>query len=234
MKATVPFLEERFNYFNQLVFECRLPAVPIRLSKASRYMGLCVYRKSRRLGAGTVCTDLSIRINGIVDMEVQELEDVLLHEMIHCYMAYMGWEDSSSHGVLFREWMNRINTTYGRHISISHRCSEQQREQLGNARAGMRIVALVTFCDGRCGIQVLPRVLSSILDYFKVVRAAEGVSGVELYATTNPYFGRYPRSAAYKVYYLEREEAMRCLEGASRLACDAEHIYVLHERTAAP
>lgn len=40
MKATIPYVEKRFEEFNQLMFDGQLPKLPIELSNAKTFLGL--------------------------------------------------------------------------------------------------------------------------------------------------------------------------------------------------
>lgn len=71
--------------------------------------------------------------------------------------------------------------------------------------------------DGRSGVKVLPRVVPRILDYYKVVGSSPGVAGMELFLTDNPFFNRYPVSAAYKIHAVEASDLKENLSRAARL-----------------
>ena len=64
------------------------------------------------------------------DLPEELVEDTILHEMIHYYIAFNHWSDTSTHGQLFRREMKRINEKGGRHISISYRPNPEQLAQL--------------------------------------------------------------------------------------------------------
>lgn len=64
------------------------------------------------------------------DLPEELVEDTILHEMIHYYIAFNQWRDTSTHGQLFRREMKRINEKGGRHISISYRPNPEQLAQL--------------------------------------------------------------------------------------------------------
>ena len=121
MIATLPFLEKRFDTFNHDYFGDTLPLVPIKLGRALRSLGSCTYKKRRRLFARPVCYDFCLHISTRYDWPEEELEDILLHEMIHYEILVNQWQDSSAHGKLFRARMKEFNEKYGRHIRISYR-----------------------------------------------------------------------------------------------------------------
>ena len=121
MIATLPFLQSRFETFNDAYFEGQLPPVPLKLGRAVRSLGACTYKKRRRLFRGVEYYDFRIRISTRFDLPEDELEDILLHEMIHYEILVNQRKDTSAHGRLFRARMKEINERYGRHIAVSYR-----------------------------------------------------------------------------------------------------------------
>ena len=220
MKATIPYVEKKFEEFNQLMFDGKLPLLPIELSDAKTFLGMCVYKKRRTLLGKVECYDFRLRINTRIDLAEAEVEDIIIHEMIHYYIGYNKIADTSAHGRVFRELMNGINERFGRHIRISHKLTQEQKEQLYDTRRRWRVVALVTFKNGRTGIKVLPRMASKVLHYYQVVSRESSIASVELYMTDHPYFNRYPSSSALRVHYVDRADAEKHLADAERLVCD--------------
>ena len=141
-------------------------------------------------------------------------------------MAYGAWRfrDTSPHGQIFRQMMNTITERYRRHIRISHKPSKEQKEQLYGAKQRWRVVAYVTFKDGRTGIKVLPRIVQRIVNYYNVVSRESCVECIELYATNHLFFNRYPSSSAFRVHDIDRTDAEKYLQGAERLVCDGENL----------
>ena len=216
-KVTIPYVEKKFDEFNHLIFDGKLPKLPIELSDAKTFLGMCVYKRRRTLWGRTECYDFKLRINTRIDLPEAEVEDIIIHEMIHYYIGYNKIVDTSAHGRVFRQMMNTINERYGRHIRISHKPNMEQREQLYGTKERWRVVALVTFKDGQTGIKVLPRMASKVQHYYQVVSRESSVVSVELYMTNNSFFNRYPSSSALRVHYIDRTEAEKQLEGAEKL-----------------
>lgn len=224
MTATVPYIEKKFEEFNHLMFGGRLPRIPVELSNAKTFLGQCVYKKRRRPFGKTELYDFRLRINTRLDLPERELDDVIIHEMIHYYIGYNRLEDSSAHGPLFRSIMNEINRKYGRHLTVSRKSTKEQREQLQDKCSHYHVIAVVNFHDGRTGIKVLPRVIRSILYYYNKVLTSREITSIQLYMSNNVFFNRYPNSSALKVHFLEADEISKQLEGAERMACDGKSI----------
>ena len=122
MTPTVEYLEERFDTFNEMCFEGALPRIPIKLSSGNSFIGRLTYRPVRDWRGRVVRKeDFVLRISTRFDLPEQELEDTLLHEMIHYDILVNQRRDSSAHGRLFRARMREINEQYGRHIAVSYR-----------------------------------------------------------------------------------------------------------------
>lgn len=224
MRATVPYVEKKFEEFNLQMFEGKLPMIPIELSDAKTFLGLCIYKKRKLPNGKTEAYDFRLRINTRIDMPEDQLEDTIIHEMIHYYIGHNRLEDASAHGPLFRSIMNEINRKFGRNLTVSHRSTKEQREQLQDKRSHYHVIAVVRFHDGRTGIKVLPRVVRSILYYYNNVLPNKDIASIQLFMSDNVFFNRYPNSSALKVHFLEADEIDKQQEGAEKMACDGQTI----------
>ena len=121
MKMSIPFAQDCFARFNDLCFNGVLPVLPMVLTSATSFLGKLRYSKVGRRLTGTRNVDFQIRLSSEFDLTAEEWEDVIIHEMIHLYIASGNMKDSSSHGRIFRTMMNEINSKYGRHIVVNHR-----------------------------------------------------------------------------------------------------------------
>ena len=224
MKATIPYIEQKFDEFNRQMFGGKLPRIPIQLSNAKTFLGQCVCKKRRTLSGHTERYDFRLRINTRIDLPERELEDTIIHEMIHYYIGYNQLDDTSAHGQLFLRIMNDINRRFGRSLTVSHKSTLEQHEQLQDRRVRYHVVAVVRFHDGRTGIKVLPRVLRSILHYYNNVVANREIAAVQLYMSNDVFFNRYPNSSALRVHFLDADTISQHLEGAEKMGCDGRTI----------
>lgn len=217
MKANVPFLEQRFDEFNARIFGGELPRVPIGLGNAAGYIGKCLFKIRRRILRKPELYDFRLRFSTRFDLPEPELEDILIHEMIHYWIGLKGFQDTSSHGKVFRQMMSDINARFGRHITISRRLTPEQQEAVRDSRPKVRVVALVGMSDGRTGIKVLPRNLQRLRSYRRGVMLSGEVATVDFYLTADPFFGRFPCSSALRVHFADMSEVRAHLEGATKL-----------------
>lgn len=208
MKPTTDFIEKRFREFNNQMFDGKLTMPPIQLSKARTFVGQCVAKKRRTLLHGTLLYDFRLKFSICFDLPEEEWEDTIIHEMIHYYIGVNGLRDTSAHGKIFRKMMVTINQKFGRKLTISHKSTPEQKEQLYNAKKVWHVIALVNFRDGRKGLKVLPRIRQRIVDYRSTMLRDKRISKVDLFMSNDPYFNRFPNSSAFKVVLAKEEEFM--------------------------
>jgi hypothetical protein len=127
MQPTVDYIQSRFDEFNARFFGGGLPPVPIKLSHARTFLGKLTFTRRRSWLFGPTRNEhFVLRINTRIDLPEELIQDTILHEMIHYYIAVNHLRDTSAHGRLFRQEMKRINTEGGRHITISYRFTKEQ------------------------------------------------------------------------------------------------------------
>ena len=200
MTATIPFIQETFDRFNALCFEGELPAVPIVLTKAGTFLGKLEY-KSRCGFFGMVPSHYGFRlkISTGFDLSESELEDVVIHEMIHYYIAYRNLRDTSAHGRTFRRIMEDINSRFGRHITVRHR-AEPQRNLVRRSHN----VCVSTFEDGKLGVTVCASAWVPKLE--RLLPLHYRVAKMEWFESRDPFFNRFPRAHTPKIYRVTKEE----------------------------
>ncbi len=224
MIADIPYIKKKFREFNQQMFAGQLPDIPVYLSDAKTFLGSCTFKKRRLKNGKTEHYDFSLRINTRLDLPEREIEDTIIHEMIHYLIAYKYLEDTSTHGPLFLQIMNNINKTYGRNLSVSYKSSRKESEALVDKKQRYHVVAAVAFHNGCSAIKVLPRILPRILYYYNTVLAQKEVQSVKLYMSNDVYFNRFPNSSALKAHFLDAAEIEEHLKDAEVLECDGKSI----------
>lgn len=217
MRANLPYLQQRFDHFNRLIFGGQLPALPILLSRATTFAGKCEHRTRRTLLGSIEPYDFRLRFSVLFDFTPDELDDVIIHEMIHYHIAFHRLRDASAHGPLFRQIMDDINRRYQRHVTISDHLSREQAAAVNSQRRTVHVIAAVRFADGRPGVKVLPRIRQRIQFYRTTMLAQPTITGIRLYLSDDPFFNRYPNSAALSVYKITEAELTDHLREAREL-----------------
>ena len=217
MIPTIPYIEQKFGEFNALMFEGRLPMLPVVLSSAKTFLGACAYKKKKTLFGGTKYYDFKLRINKRIDLPEQEIEDIIIHEMIHYHIAYNGIKDTSTHGRVFKSLMNDINKRFGRHISVSRKMNAEEKEQMCGKMRRHHVMVVIDFKNGKTGVKQLPRVHQKIIAFCSAISKVTDISSFKLYITDEPYFNRFPTSTALRIYFVEKDILSKQLDTAKEL-----------------
>lgn len=218
MKANIDYIEQRFEEFNRRMFGGKLPKLPFELSDASRFLGLFTC-DCRNLPDGTkVNTNYKLRINTRIDMAQDALDDVIIHEMIHYFIAYHNLIDTAPHGKIFLSIMESINANHGRHIEVSHRNpTEAEKAQAVSTKPTWHVIAEIELTNGTFGVKVLPRVVQKVLAYVNAAKQAPNIKDVKLYLHNNPFFNKFPTSAALRFQPIDHEVFLSNVKGARKL-----------------
>lgn len=214
MKPTIAFLKEKFNHFNRLIFGGRLPEATITLCEVSSFVGQ--YKsKVRTLPDGRrEPYDHQLRFSTSFDLTQQELEDTIIHEMIHYFISYNGLHDRTAHGPLFKALMQSVNENHGRSIGISHKSTSKALDEAREAKKKWHVIAILQFTSGELGVKVLPRIIPKIIDYHRDISKASNIRKVSLYLHNDPFFNRFPTSVGRRCHAISPTDIDTHLKGA--------------------
>jgi len=196
MKATLPYITSKFKEFNDLIFEGKLSTPPIRVSCARKTLGKIRYTKRSSLFGREHYSDIQLLISNYFDLDEKELEDTIIHEMIHYYIVSNNIHDTSSHGTIFKEMMSSINSRFGRHITISHKLKNEERDEKVDSRP--KLVCISTFKDGRRGVTVASQTRLNML--MRTIPHINNIVECKWYISRDPFYCKFPRALTPKVY----------------------------------
>lgn len=204
MKASVGFIRETFCRYNDLIFDGILPEIPFVLSGARTFLGKLEYRAVHDVWGNTVSrTDYRMKISTSFDIPETGIEDVVIHEMIHYYIAFCGIRDTSVHGAVFRRIMDDINRKYGRNVTVRHKCPSGMRS-VCDGPLRTNCICVSTLSDGKRGVTVCPE--RKVAELGRLLPEYYSISDMKWYCSTDVFFNRYPRSRTPKIYRIEEKE----------------------------
>lgn len=126
MEITIGILVRKFREYNQLYFNNELPQPRFGLLKSYRTCGYFSCKKiigKRRLQGQRL--DISV----YYDWDENELKSVIVHEMIHYYLAYKHIDNEVTHGEAFHEMAKHYNEKYGLKVSSEVDCSSFKKSK---------------------------------------------------------------------------------------------------------
>ncbi len=208
MIITLSYLRNRFCQFNDLCFGGCLPVPRLKVGNARTMLGSLRYRRERGLLGRTRLVDITLTVSAFYNLPQEEIDDTILHEMIHLFIASQNLKDDSPHGRLFRQKMDEINSKYGRHINVSHR-GKLEKANTGLSR---NVIAVVHLQDG--GIGVMRPSKSRIFVISRSLHLYYKVASIDWYFSYDPYFDTLPRSLKPRVYKVNIDKLTQALNDA--------------------
>ena len=211
------FIKKTFDHFNGLCFNNQLPYPLFELSKAKSFLGQFSCRKEELPDGTIIPYSYRMRFSTYRDLPEEELEDVILHEMIHYFITWKRLQDTSTHGQLFQQIMQDINQKYNRHIVISRKDRETDVTSVPKLQPRLCVVALISMTKGRTAIKVLPRTFETIFNFTSTVKQSPEINDIQLFLTSHPFFSAFPKSGALKVHIVDRAKVVEALADALKM-----------------
>lgn len=226
MDISVTYIEERFHHFNELCFDGKLTLPPVRLSSSRRALGQVRFMRRRCPDGRMEFCHFDFAISGLLaqNMCEHEVEDTILHEMIHYHILSNQLQDTSAHGVLFRKEMERINNVYHRHITISHHAGEEESRNGVVSDNRLNVVAVLRLHDDCWGMMVVAR--TRVRQLWNQLERIPEVKQVLWFLSDNPYFNRFPRRSTLKYHPMKASDLIDKLSGAHLLVRNGNDILV--------
>lgn len=193
MTLTKALLEQWFEQFNRLYFAGELPLPRLALSKARTRLGTMSCRRERSF-LKTVLKDFTIRVSTYYEQDQRGYQTVLLHEMIHYYIAFKGLRDDAPHGRIFRRMMTELNTRHGWNISVS--TSMRGAATTVKKPQQQRLVLTIKMKNGERWVSVVnPRYAKSIAAR---LRRLPQVASFGWYASSDSFFANFPQARSLR------------------------------------
>ena len=126
MEITTEILQEKFEEYNNLYFNGELPLPRFGLLKS--YM-TCGYFSCKKIIGKRKLRGQRIDISCYYDWEEEGLRDILVHEMIHYYLAYTGKDRNCRHGKAFKEMAGIFELNYKINIESHVDLSQYRRRE---------------------------------------------------------------------------------------------------------
>ncbi len=210
-----------FDKYNRLIFRGELKPLPIVPSRAKGFLAALKYERKRQWWGKTTYGNARMFVSEeIRKLKTEsEVEDVIIHEMIHYYILSKGLRDASPHGATFRRLMDEINKTFGRSITVSHKLSAEEtrlRREEKQQRVRRHCFCIVHFKDGQQAIVVAAE--TKVLRFWSEIDRRPDVENYAWYVSTNPFFNRFPHVITLKFYLISQTELNENLSDALRLS----------------
>lgn len=211
MIATAAYVEQKFREYNAAIFGGVLSVPPIRMSNARTFLGQVRYKRRRKFLGKEEKYDFTLCISRRYDLPQNQLDDVIIHEMIHYYIDTRRMSDTSAHGRVFRSIMDGINRKFNRNITISARHAQPSPTD-SKAESRLTLFCAVSLANGKTGVAAVAR--TRIFGMWDSFATSPDVRCAKWYASRDPFFAKFPRYRSPKVSIIPAEELDAHLKNA--------------------
>ena len=118
MIAIVEYLTELFWECNKEYFDNSLPTPYIELFDSFKNVARFEYFKNKK-GSKKPIKNQIIKFTKNYDFDENTIRDIMVHEMIHYYIAWNRIKDNKAHGKQFMKMAEEYNQKYGLSIKVT-------------------------------------------------------------------------------------------------------------------
>lgn len=140
MYLTLEYLNMRYRFWIDRIAEAgiwdksRFQPVELIIRKRSKTCAGKFVRKYKVSLGRKSYSDSIIIYRKFEDSTEKEIDDILVHEMIHLYICQNNIKDTSSHGKIFKAYMSKINHMFQGDLTISLKDRSSYEKGVGNHR----------------------------------------------------------------------------------------------------
>ena len=125
MKLTLEYLKERHAFWKEEIGKAgiwkqeKFKLVRLEIRKKSKTYNALFQRKWIKRKIRYRAIDSLIIYNNVEDFDTKYLDGLIVHEMIHQYIFQNNIKDSSTHGIIFQDFMKKINEKFNGNLEIN-------------------------------------------------------------------------------------------------------------------
>ena len=191
MQIDTEWIAVNFDRFNKENFGGRLTPPKFSVNNARTRLGSMAFKWKRSLFKRETY-DYVIRLSNYYDIPEVEFQNVLLHEMIHYYIAVNHFKDDSVHGTMFRSIAQRINKQ-GWHVVVrtdtrKWPVAERNRKKVITRK---RIVLAACTTDGKYFLSVIGP--GSVRKVKLQIARTPQIREVRWFESSDDYFQQFPQ-----------------------------------------
>lgn len=191
MQIDTEWIAVNFDRFNKENFGGRLTPPKFLVNNARTRLGSMAFKWKRSLFKRETY-DYVIRLSNYYDIPEVEFQNVLLHEMIHYYIAVNHFKDDSVHGTMFRSIAQRINKQ-GWHVVVrtdtrKWPVAERNRKKVITRK---RIVLAASTTDGKYFLSVIGP--GSVRKVKLQIARTPQIRETHWFESSDDYFQQFPQ-----------------------------------------
>lgn len=222
MIPTLDYVKQKFQEYNEQMFEGKLQPLPFKISSARTFLGEVRFRREKNPDGTWHYYDFVFVISDKVDMPEDIVQDTIIHEMIHYYIMSNQMQDNGPHGDIFKSIMKNINVKFNRNISVYHKTTKEDMDNDTEKR--QHLICITRLRGNSWGITVANK--TKLFYLWDEIPKLPRVVECKWYSSTDPFFNRFRRSSTIKIYAISRQEMEEHTKDAKPLIREGDTIKV--------
>lgn len=202
MVASLEYIEKKFSEYNEQLFEGKLQPLPFKLTTARSFLGQVRFYQEKQPDGTMRYMNFQFVISTKVDLPEAEVEDTIIHEMIHYWILSNQMQDTGPHGDIFKTKMKEINLRFNRNLSIVHKATKEEADQDKEVR--QHLICVVRLKTNQMGICIASK--SKLFQLWDEMPNFPKAAECNWFMSTDPFFNRFPRATSVKLYPITRAE----------------------------
>lgn len=188
MIPTISFLQNKFDEFNAWFFSNELPPIVISLCRSKRTYGKFKYVRN------AVKKEIPIRIeiSKYFDLPQKNIEEVLIHEMIHYYCCIKNWRTKDPHGYHFLLVAGRINNMSNYHITTFY---EGEKGAINRSYKKTYYYVTYEYCNNKYFSRISKNMAYSYMGN-NMYGVFKKVKNVEVFTTSDESLDKYEQKSS--------------------------------------
>ncbi len=213
MIATLEYIKNKFKEYNDQMFEGKLQPLPFKLTTARTFLGQVRFYQEKQPDGTIRYMNFQFVISTKVDLPEAEVEDTIIHEMIHYWILSNQMKDTGPHGEIFKAKMKEINMKYNRNLSIVHKATKEEADQDKEVR--QHLICVSRLRNGKRGVTVATK--TRLFQLWDEMPNFPKMADFKWVVSSDPFFNRFPRCTSAKIYPVPSEELDEHLKDAKEL-----------------
>ena len=193
MRATLEYIKQKFDEYNNLMFEGKLKPLPFKLSNAKSFLGAVFFQREKNPDDTWHYYGFVFKISTVMDLPEDVVEDTIIK--------------------LFISKMQEINRKFNRNLSVIHRTTKE--EQDSDKRVQQHIICVSRLKTGKRGVTITTK--SRLFELWDAMPNFPKMAELRWVVSTDPYFNRFPKATKPGVYFVPSEELEPHLKDAKEL-----------------
>ena len=202
MKLTFEYLKERHAFWKEEIGKAgiwnpqKFKTIKLEIRKKSKTYNALFQRKWIKRKIRHRAIDSLIIYNNVEDFDPEYLDGLIVHEMIHQYIFQNNIKDTSTHGIIFQDFMKKINDQFCGKLEINISDYNPTLPTEGPGETVFNLLLILQKNNWFCCV-VRPGKIKHFHNHVLTLKRNQKVKDFGWLQSNDIYFNQYPQCTKY-------------------------------------